>query len=200
VDVVNLLAEIRHSGGDLKLVGRNRLKLVAPTALLPELAERVRAAKPMLLVALADTHRKKAHEGKGGVSSPWRNAATAQHPPFESSQDCAVPAPPADWRARHREAIRHWSLLHTAEEPAELAWGEMQNRWHRLHGARAPEWQCAGCGEPVGGLAALTLVDGNRVHVDKLDCLLRFGERWREEAAAGLRALGLDPPVDFDAP
>jgi len=54
-DTANLLAEIRRSGGYVRLVGCDRLKLVAPPALLPELAERVRAAKPMLLAALADT-------------------------------------------------------------------------------------------------------------------------------------------------
>ena len=70
----------------------------------------------------------------------------------------------------------------------------MQVRWHRLHGERVPKWQCAGCGEPVGGLATLDLADGNRVHLNKLDCLLSYGERWRSEAAAGLEALGLDPP------
>jgi hypothetical protein len=105
----------------------------------------------------------------------------------------------ADWRARHREARAHWGALHPAEEAAGLAWGELLSRWHRLHGARAPEWQCAGCGEPIGGLAALTLADGNRVHLDRLDCPLAFGERWRSEATAGLRALGLDPPLGFDA-
>jgi hypothetical protein len=48
-DAANLLAQIRRSGGDVKLVGCNKLKLVAPTALMPELAEKVRAVKPMLL-------------------------------------------------------------------------------------------------------------------------------------------------------
>jgi hypothetical protein len=100
----------------------------------------------------------------------------------------------ADWRARHREALAHWSALHTAGEAAGIAWQEMQVRWHRLHGERISEWQCAGCGEPIGGLAALALADGNRVHTEKLDCLLAFGDRWRSEATAGLRALGLDPP------
>jgi hypothetical protein len=92
------------------------------------------------------------------------------------------------WPARHREALTHWSALHTADEAAGLAWGELQDRWHRLHGARVPEWQCAGCGEPIGGLAALDLADGSRVHLDRLDCLLSLGERRRREATAGLRA------------
>jgi hypothetical protein len=104
-----------------------------------------------------------------------------------------------DWRARHREALAYWSALHPAAEAARLAWGELLSRWHGLQGARAPEWQCAGCGAPMGGFAALDLADGNRVHINKLDCLLAFGEHWRNGATAGLRALGLDPPAD-DAP
>jgi hypothetical protein len=103
----------------------------------------------------------------------------------------------ADWHARWREALGYWSAFHPADEAAQLAWGELEIRWHRLHRARAPEWQCCGCGEPIGALAALDLADGNRVHLDKLDCLFSFGERWRNEAATGLRALGLDPPADL---
>jgi len=88
---------------------------------------------------------------------------------------------------------------HGTGEAARLACGELLSRWHRLHGARAPEWQCAGCGEPIGGLAALDLADGNRVHFgDSLDCLLAFGERWRREEAASLRAVGVDPPADCE--
>jgi hypothetical protein len=102
----------------------------------------------------------------------------------------------ADWRAHHREALAQWAAFRPAEA-ARIAWGELEERWHRLHGARAPEWQCVGCGEPIGGRAALRLADGNRVHVaDSLDCLFAFGERWRREAIAGLRALGLDPPAE----
>jgi hypothetical protein len=35
----NLLAEIRRVGGDVRMVGPDRLKLSAPAALLPKLAE-----------------------------------------------------------------------------------------------------------------------------------------------------------------
>jgi hypothetical protein len=52
--------------------------------------------------------------------------------------------------------------------------------------------------KPIGGLAALDLADGSRVHFETLDCLLAFGTRWRGEATAGLRALGLDPPPAED--
>ena len=197
-DAANLLAEIRRSGGDVRLAGCDKLKLVAPTALLPELAERVRASKPMLLAALADTGQKAsaAQEGGGGVFNPWRNGATAQHLTADASWDRAVLAP-LDWRVRHREALAYWSAFHPAGEAARLAWGEIENHWHMRHGERVPHWQCAGCREPIGGLPALDLADGNRVHLDQahaLDCLLSFGKRWRAEATTGLRALGLDPP------
>ena len=109
----------------------------------------------------------------------------------------AMLAEVTDWRARHREAMAYWRAFHPSEEAASLAWGEIEDRWHRLHGAPAPKWQCAGCDQAIGGLAALDLADGNRVHFgDSLDCVFSFGERWRRQAAAGLRALGLDPPAD----
>ena len=168
-------------------------------ALLPELTDRKRAAKPMLLAALADTASQvsTAQEGGGGVSNPRRHGATAQHPTVESPPDHALPRPAADSFARHRQALAYWSALHATSEAARLAWGEVENHWHMQYGERAPHWQCAGCREPIGGLAALDLGDGNRVHLDGahgLDCLLAFGERWRGEATAGLRVLGLDPP------
>ena len=203
-DVANLLAEIRRSGGDVRLIGCDRLKLVAPTALLPELAERVRAAKPVLLATLAGASRKAnpAQEGGGGVLNLRRNGATAQHLTADASWDRAVLAP-LDWRVRHREALAYWSAFHPAGEAARLAWGKIENHWHMRHGERVPHWQCAGCREPIGGLPALDLADGNRVHLDQargFDCLLSFGKRWRAEATTGLRALGLDPPPDCELP
>jgi hypothetical protein len=201
-EVAGLLAEIHRSGGNLRLVGCDRLKLIAPKALLAELTDRVRAAKPMLLVLLADTASQvsTAQEGGGGVSDPRHNGATAQHSIFESPPDRAIATPAADCFARHREALTYWSAFHAIGEAGRLAWGEVENHWHMQYGERAPHWQCAGCREPIGGLAALDLGDGNRVHLDGshgLGCLLAFGERWRGEATAGLRALGLDPPTDF---
>jgi hypothetical protein len=105
----------------------------------------------------------------------------------------------ADWCGRHREALVYWSAFHPADEAAQLAWGELLNEWHRRHGRRAPEWQCAGCGEPLGRAEGLLLGDKSRVHLgDTLACLLSFGEHWRNEATAGLRAFGLRPPAGFE--
>jgi hypothetical protein len=75
-----------------------------------------------------------------------------------------------------------------------IAWGDLENDWHNLHGRRWPAWQCAGCEKPIGGLAAIDLPDGNRIHFEPIDCLVRFGRRWRGKADAALAALGLLPP------
>jgi hypothetical protein len=113
----------------------------------------------------------------------------------------AGPAEKAEWQARSAEALAHWHPLHPAEESASVAWGEMQIRWHRLYGARSPEWQCAGCGEPIGGRASLDLAEGTRVHLDDargLDCLIAYGLRWRSAATRALVAMGLQPPPIID--
>ena len=99
------------------------------------------------------------------------------------------------WPARQREALAHWSALHSALEAESLAWGEMQARWHRLHAPRLQEWQCAGCGQPIGGLPSLDLQDGVRVHLEQIGCLIRYGERWRGEATRALVAIGLRSPA-----
>jgi hypothetical protein len=105
---------------------------------------------------------------------------------------------PTDWRTRYREATAHWGALHPPVEAAGLAWGELLARWHRLHGERTPEWQCAGCGAPIGGLPALDLADGNRAHIDNVNCVIRCGERWRGAATRALTAMGLQAPADED--
>jgi hypothetical protein len=121
--------------------------------------------------------------------------------PAKPTSKGVEPGPdPAWWRQHHLVRTINWALSGARPESQAraIAWGELLNEWHRRHGTRVPRWQCAGCGQPIGGLAALALADENRVHLDKLDCLLSFGERWRSEAAAGLRALGVDPPADCE--
>ncbi len=65
--------------------------------------------------------------------------------------------------------VREW------QKAKQLAWGDMLNEWHSLHGRRWPAWQCAGCEKLVGGLEPLNLPDGNRVHFEPIDCLISFG-------------------------
>jgi hypothetical protein len=75
-----------------------------------------------------------------------------------------------------------------------LAWGDLENEWHHQYGKRCPSWQCAGCDAPISGSQALNLPDGNRVHFEPIDCLIRFGKRWRRDASEALVAFGLEPP------
>jgi len=138
-DATNLLAEIRRSGGDVRLVGCDRLKLVAPKALLPALTDRVRAAKPMLLAALADTASQvsAAQEGGGGVSNPRHNGATAQHLVAESTSDRADPTPAVKWRARNREALAYWSLSPRRRSSAARLGRNRKSLAHAVWRARA---------------------------------------------------------------
>jgi hypothetical protein len=108
---------------------------------------------------------------------------------------------PADWHARHRDALAYWSTLHPADVAALLAWGELECRWHRFYGGRTPDRQCAGCGQPIGGVASLDLPDATRVHFDeRWACLIRYGERWRGAAKHALIAIGVKPPSGTEIP
>src|SRR6266478_6719489 len=93
------------------------------------------------------------------------------------------------WPARHHEALAHWRALHP-EEAVGLAWGELQDRWHKLHGERVSPDLCSGCRRSIGDGKALDLCDGNRVHLDDLNCLLQHGERWRRAATGALVEAG----------
>lgn len=107
------------------------------------------------------------------------------------------------WRRRFAVRTIHWELggYRSLLDAQRLAFAEMLDEFREDHGRRWPAWQCAGCDAPLGGLSALTLVDGNRIHFDeKNECLIRFGRRWHDDAIAGLRALGLVPPPGFTPP
>jgi len=111
--------------------------------------------------------------------------------PFDVSE-------PASWRHLFKQRCRSYAFNHPHPEAARLARGDLQNRWHALYGRRMPSWQCAGCDQPIGGLPALDLGDGNRVHEEPLDCLIEYGRRWRGDATRGLIAFGLRRPDGVD--
>jgi hypothetical protein len=99
------------------------------------------------------------------------------------------------WRDRLATRIVDWFHGDRGwEEARRLAWGDVENEWHELHGRCWLSWQCAGCNAPIGGSQALNLPDGNRVHFEPIDCLIRFGKRWRGDASEALVAFGLEPP------
>src|SRR5215472_11242571 len=60
------------------------------------------------------------------------------------------------WRGRFAGLAFAWSRGGDRDWNAarRLAWGDLQNEWHRLYGKRWPTWQCAGCDAPIGGLEA----------------------------------------------
>lgn len=105
---------------------------------------------------------------------------------------------PERWREEFEEraAIRQYDGHYTRVEAERLAWGGLENRWHREHGERVPADVCAGCRRPMGGRPALDVADGSRVH-DTPDhaCLIRFGKRWRSAATRALIEMGLRPPA-----
>src|SRR5687768_11086223 len=76
------------------------------------------------------------------------------------------------WQERYDALTFRWSIGRPWPDARRLAWGVLQNDWHWQRGARAPSWQCAGCRSPIGGVAALDLPDGNRVHLEPIDCLI----------------------------
>jgi hypothetical protein len=97
------------------------------------------------------------------------------------------------WRERYTARTFEWLIGdRNWAEAKRLAWGDLENEWHEQHGQRWPAWQCAGCGKPISGAAALDLPDGNRVHLEPIDCLIAFGRRWRGDADAALVGLGLE--------
>ena len=113
-----------------------------------------------------------------------------------TDQDAAVAGTEARrWRDRLATRIVDWFHGDRGwEEARRLAWGDVEIEWHELQGRRWPSWQCAGCNAPLGGSRALNLPDGNRVHFEPIDCLIRLGKRWRGDASEALIALGLEPP------
>jgi hypothetical protein len=165
--VQELLACLAEIGATVRPAG-NHLLLHAGTKPIPgDLVKRLRDAKTDLVRALVLA------EQAAGISDD-----------------------PAWWRRHYIKRTTDWQLSGDRSEAQarEVAWGELLNKWHNRYGQRWPEWQCAGCDAPIGGLESLKLGDENRIHLDRLDCLLSFGERWRSEAATGLQVIGLDPP------
>jgi len=169
------LVNAATAAGAKLAVSGDTLSVTAPRPLAPELVQELRRSKVEILRLLA------AEPGDGRQ----------------------FPADAAWWRRHFTIRTLHWRLSGrwTKNEAERLAYGELLHEWRKSHGRRWPVWQCAGCDEPIGSLSALLLADENRVHFDvERECLIRFGRHWRGEAAAGLRALGLEPPEGFELP
>jgi hypothetical protein len=178
-DLLDCLAEV---GAKIEAAGNRLIVRAGPKPVPGELVQRLREAKAEVLAALT-------------VGRACRGPSRSRDRVGDSFAA----------RDLFGERLVHWFMhgrrrWHEAEL---IAFNECVLQWHGRHGRRWPAWQCAGCDAPIGGSIALLLADGNRVHLDGahgLDCLLTFGERWRSEASAGLRAPGLDPSADCRLP
>lgn len=108
------------------------------------------------------------------------------------------------WRDRFAVRIAHWSLgcRRPRQEAERLAFGEMILAWHRRYGDCPEPGRCAGCGDEMPSDVGFRIDrEGSRVHFDgvrRADCIMAYGQKWRSAAVAGLQALGVNPPPDFE--
>ena len=176
-ELLGCLAEL---GASVAPTDGDRLVVRAgPSGIPPVLMARLRAAKSDLIAALA----------------------LGAHAPSQTADSTTHPVDAAWWRNHFMIRTTHWELggYRPHLEAQWLAFAEMLHELRERHGRRWPTWQCAGCDELIGGLLALTLADGNRVHFDEeTQCLIRFGRRWRGDAVAGLRTLEIEAPPGFE--
>jgi hypothetical protein len=171
--VDELLVRFTEIGAIIRPEGDRLILRAGATPVPAELVNRLRRAKPQVIAALSQITR-----------------------PVGSTPDGVVDSAEAHrWRDLFATRITDWFHGDRGwEEARRLAWGDVENEWHELHGRRWPPWQCAGCNAPLGGSEVLSLPDGNRVHFAPIACLFRFGKRWRGDASEALVALGLEPP------
>jgi hypothetical protein len=137
------------------------------------------------------------------IRGPKRSGAVVKLLAEHKTEVLAALSPSATearrWSERFAARTFEWACgKRNWQDARRLAWGDLQNDWQNVHGRRWPSWQCAGCEKPIGGLDALDLPDGIRVHLEPIDCLVRFGKRWRAQANAALVAFGLEMPVGED--
>jgi hypothetical protein len=172
---VSAAAELLHRlleiGANVELAGDNLILRTGTMAVPAELVRQLRTEKVAVVAALA-------------ASSEPRDEAW--------------------WRRELVARTAHWLVGGRAFADAQrLAFNQLEVEWHREHrGHRGhvPRSHCAGCGQPIGSRAAFDLGDGNRTHLDRLQCLILYGDRWRDEAKRALIAMGLRPPSEEDAP
>ena len=153
----------------------------------------------LLLQAQAAGLRVEAAGGLLKISGPKRAEPVVRLLAAHKADVLAALAPEAiearRWQERYTARTFEWLIGdRNWAEAKRLAWGDLENEWHEQHGQRWPAWQCAGCGQPMSGAATLDLPDGNRVHLELIECLITFGRHWRGDADAALTGFGLKSP------
>ena len=204
MNAAHLLKNARAAGLSLEIDGEN-LIVEADRDLPAELIAELREHKTELMAILSRRDPDAGSETTDTAVPPDKLSDTAPRTLAPKTPLAPEPggAEAAWWRRRFTISTIHWELSgkRTKAEAERLAYAQLLDDWRRLHGTRWPVWQCAGCGKPIGGLSALSLTDGNRVHFgEKIECLTPFGRRSHGDAIAALRALKLKPPPGFESP
>ena len=175
--VRELLDRLAAIGATVEPAGDHLVLRAGATAVPATLVTHLRQAKAEVLIALATVESER---------------------PEVAASDVRAVGDATDWRAffAERVAIRQYEAGYPRSQAERLAWGDTINAWHMACGERAPAWRCAGCCKPISGAEALTLPDGTRVHFAGLDCLTRYGAKWRAAASRVLVAMGLKAAME----
>jgi hypothetical protein len=169
---------------------------------LSEIGATVNASGDRLIVR-AGTKRVPAELVKGVRAVRAELLAVLNPPPAPSDTTLLEVEEAGDaawWRREFRVRTMHrLGVGRTYNEAEGLAWRDLRYHWHKRHGRQFPRSQCAGCGAALVDAAPFDLGDGNCVHYTPLDCLIRYGARWRGDATRALVAMGLMPPDSEDS-
>jgi hypothetical protein len=100
---------------------------------------------------------------------------------------------PAAWLAWMRSRIAVWQARgRSGAEVSQIVWSEAECAWSLRHHPVADPNRCAGCGRWMLDAPGMTMLGGAVVHVGgpvQLDCLIVYGEQWRQAASGALVAL-----------
>jgi len=144
-----------------------------------------------------------------GTPHPWftaeAEAATLARDTGLSAIELAQRDWPANaWRRLHSARLEFWRAPRSGsdgsvrqhENPRNIAYSDILNRWRKKHWQRSPPGICAGCREPLGNGPNLDL-GGYAVHEGRdPDCLSLHSKQWRTEGMKALASFGIKSPDD----
>ena len=112
--------------------------------------------------------------------------------------------PASAWRRLHSARLEFWRAPRSGsdgsvrryENPDNLAFSDIVNKWRVKHWQKPPPGICAACKEPLGGDPSRDL-GGYAVHAGRdPDCLNLHYRQWRTEGMKALALFGIKSPDD----
>lgn len=99
------------------------------------------------------------------------------------------------WIDRYRAEVQRRGA-HPTDVAERRAYEAVLGDWWRERGRRGSPDRCGGCGRALDELDAVMRIEGVPVHIgpNRLDCVVKFGRRWRGEARGALEKAGVRPP------